>query len=235
MSYKVTRLPYQYPSSFGCFFFPAEPEFRCAPVAYSSCAFVAFSAWPLYQYPAEKDVILVALVSSSAAAVPFSGSMYPALSNSQRFSRDTTMHPGWLRALVTFDIPGSFPTSRTSVRPLTEPVTLPPNDSIIALALALPKSKPWPPPSWGNTPVRTTVLPARQLADASPASGLGTMKPSEEGFFFLGLTTATAADGERDGTPAVEKKETAPLEREAADGRPMWGGDKDEDEGAKEP
>ena len=39
----------------------------------------------------------------------------------------------------------------------------------------------------------------------------------------------------RDGTPAVEKKETAPLEREAADGRPMWGGDKDEDEGAKEP
>ena len=34
---------------------------------------------------------------------------------------------------------------------------------------------------------------------------------------------------------AVEKKETAPMEREAADGRPMWGGDKDEDEGAKEP
>ena len=48
-------------------------------------------------------------------------------------------------------------------------------------------------------------------------------------------TAAAAADGERDGTPAVEKKETAPLEREAADGRPMWGGDKDEDEGAKEP
>ena len=46
---------------------------------------------------------------------------------------------------------------------------------------------------------------------------------------------AAAADGERDGTPAVEKKETAPMEREAADGRPMWRGDKDEDEGAKEP
>ena len=48
-------------------------------------------------------------------------------------------------------------------------------------------------------------------------------------------TAATAADGERDGTPAVEKKETAPLEREAADGRPMWRGDKDKDEGAEEP
>mmetsp|Transcript_331 Transcript_331/g.1316 ORF Transcript_331/g.1316 Transcript_331/m.1316 type:complete len:429 (+) Transcript_331:159-1445(+) len=199
----VTRRLYQYPSSFGFFFFPAEPEFRCAPVAYASCAGVAFSAWPLYQYPAEKDVIFVALVSSSAAAVPFAGSTCPALSNSQRFSRDTSIHPGWLRAAVTFDIPGSFPRSRTSVRPLTEPVTLPLNDSIIALALALPKSKPWPPPSWGNTPVRTTVLPARQLAAASPALGLGTMKPLEEGFFFLGLTTATTADGGSGGGGAL--------------------------------
>ena len=33
----------------------------------------------------------------------------------------------------------------------------------------------------------------------------------------------------------MEKKETAPMEMEAADGRPMWRGDKDKDEGAEEP
>ena len=76
---------------------------------------------------------------------------------------------------------------------ITAPVTRPPKDSIIALALPLPRSKPWPPPSWGNTPVRTTVLPASTLATASPVSGLGTMKPPLLGFCFLGLTTATAA------------------------------------------
>ena len=148
---------------------------------------------PLSWYPAEKLVILVVLVSSSASELPLSGSMYPAWSNSHIFSSETTMHPGWPRALDTLDMPGSVPTRRTSVFPLTALVTRPPKDSIIALALPLPRSKPWPPPSWGNTPVRTTVLPASTLATASPALGLGTMKPPPLGFCFLGLTTATAA------------------------------------------
>ena len=74
----------------------------------------------------------------------------------------------------------------------------------------------------------------RTRAEAIRRSLTAATAPTAQGGAAAAATT-TAADGERDGTPAVEKKETAPLEREAADGRPMWGGDKDEDEGAKEP
>mmetsp|Transcript_19687 Transcript_19687/g.52367 ORF Transcript_19687/g.52367 Transcript_19687/m.52367 type:complete len:217 (-) Transcript_19687:451-1101(-) len=73
------------------------------------------------------------------------------------------------RACPTLDAPGSFPTRRKSVFPDTADVTVPPNDSIIALARSFPRFSPAPPPISGNTPVSTKRLPLYLLRSASSA------------------------------------------------------------------
>mmetsp|Transcript_21868 Transcript_21868/g.62074 ORF Transcript_21868/g.62074 Transcript_21868/m.62074 type:complete len:202 (+) Transcript_21868:101-706(+) len=84
---------------------------------------------------------------------------------------------GLLRALDTLLKPGSFPTTRKSVRPETADVTLPPKLVIIFLALSFPSCSPSPPPTSGKRPVSTKVCPAKDPAGA-PLPGTGTTKRS---------------------------------------------------------
>ena len=112
---------------------------------------------------------------------------------SQRPSSPIRVHLPELRPLVTFDIPGSFPHSRMSVLPDTEPVTLAPKLASIALVLSLPRLSPTPPPISGKRPVITTVrgFPSRTRASATafPTPGRGITNRS-----FFGLAISIAAE-----------------------------------------
>jgi hypothetical protein len=104
-----------------------------------------------------------------------------------------SMHPGVDRAFATFDAPGSLPTSRRSVRPLTAVVTRPPNCSHNLRALSFPRLSPQPPPSSGKTPVRTIVFPASWRCGATPPSALRTIAAAAALFFGPFAGTATTA------------------------------------------
>mmetsp|Transcript_12329 Transcript_12329/g.40320 ORF Transcript_12329/g.40320 Transcript_12329/m.40320 type:complete len:297 (-) Transcript_12329:564-1454(-) len=94
------------------------------------------------------------------------------------------------RASDTFRKPGSLPTSKAVVFPEMADVTRAPKRVNRSFALALPSSRPAPPPSSGKIPVTTTVFPARAPATApsTPATGY-----SHSCFCCFVVTSACAA------------------------------------------
>ena len=122
---------------------------------------------------------------------------------SHRLSKFSRLQFSIFLAFETFDMPGSLPTTRTSVLPLTDPVTRPPKLSIMDLTLSLPRLSPPPPPTSGKIPVNTHVFPAMHPGFARPTPGLGSTNLAFAGEAWAS-SSAPGSSFERASTRAAE-------------------------------